>query len=235
MWQPSGQSTVSRPSRQYTPWVSLPLPCMATCLRRTLRPRSPLACASNSPCSPSTPTRQPCSLYWCSPAAGGTRLSRCGSTSRGVPTWIRSWNSTERPCANWHALRRRYAATSRRRLSREQMVSLPLARGQATMTPPVRHEHQHSMYEKGQEQTMHEVPQMKTNTAHDDQQCPAGGMSPSESTGPWASQARLIPTALMGPAQQGREPCPIILPHSAIRGSVAPYVPPSLALTGSAT
>ncbi len=81
---------------------------------------------------------------------------------------------------------------------------------------------------------MHEVPQMKTNTAHDDEQCPAGGMSPSESTGPGASQARLIPTALMGPAQQGREPCPIILPHIAIGVSVAPYVPASLAVRASA-
>ncbi len=44
-----------------------------------------------------------------------------------------------------------------------------------------------------------------------------------------ASTARLpgeiIPTALVGPAQQGREPCPIILPHIAIGVSVAPHVP----------
>ncbi len=50
------------------------------------------------------------------------------------------------------------------------------------------------------------------------------------STGHEASTARLlgeiIPTALVGPAQQGREPCPIILPHIAIGVSVAPYVPP---------
>ncbi len=49
------------------------------------------------------------------------------------------------------------------------------------------------------------------------------------STGQEASKARLpgeiIPTALVGPAQQGREPCPIILPHIAIGVSVAPYVP----------
>ena len=72
---------------------------------------------------------------------------------------------------------------------------------------------------------MYEGPQMKTNTAHDDEQCPAGGMLPSKSTGSAASKARLIPTALMGPAQQGREPCPIILPRIAIGVSVAPNVP----------
>ena len=66
---------------------------------------------------------------------------------------------------------------------------------------------------------------MKTNTTHDDEQCPAGGMFPSKSTGPSARQARLIPTALAGPAQQGREPCPIILPRIAIGISVAPNVP----------
>ena len=49
------------------------------------------------------------------------------------------------------------------------------------------------------------------------------------STGQEASTARLpgeiIPTALVGPAQQGREPCPIILPRIAIGVSVAPHVP----------
>jgi hypothetical protein len=49
------------------------------------------------------------------------------------------------------------------------------------------------------------------------------------STGQEASTARLpgaiIPTALVGPAQQWREPCPIILPHIAIGVSVAPNVP----------
>ena len=49
------------------------------------------------------------------------------------------------------------------------------------------------------------------------------------STGQEASKARLpgeiIPTALVGPAQQGREPCPIILPRIAIGVSVAPHVP----------
>jgi len=49
------------------------------------------------------------------------------------------------------------------------------------------------------------------------------------STGQEESPARLpgeiIPTALVGPAQQGREPYPIILPHIAIGVSVAPHVP----------
>src|SRR5260370_15656375 len=48
------------------------------------------------------------------------------------------------------------------------------------------------------------------------------------STGPGANKARLetvLPTALAGPAQQGREPCPIILPRIAIGVAVAPHVP----------
>jgi len=48
------------------------------------------------------------------------------------------------------------------------------------------------------------------------------------STGQVAKKARLeavIPTALVGPAQQGREPYPIILPRIAIGVSVAPHVP----------
>src|SRR5260370_20104992 len=49
------------------------------------------------------------------------------------------------------------------------------------------------------------------------------------STGQEESPARLpgeiIPTALVGPAQQGREPFPIILPRIAIGVSVAPKVP----------
>src|SRR5258708_31026138 len=84
---------------------------------------------------------------------------------------------------------------------------------------------------------MHEGPQMKTNTGDDDEQCPAGGTFPRQSTGPAASKARLIPTALAGPAQQGREPSPIILPHIAIGVSVAPHVPalfPSVAATSLA-
>ena len=52
--------------------------------------------------------------------------------------------------------------------------------------------------------------------------------SSQPSTGLVANKARLervIPTALVGPAQQGREPCPIILPRIAIGVSVAPNVP----------
>jgi hypothetical protein len=45
------------------------------------------------------------------------------------------------------------------------------------------------------------------------------------STGQGANTARLVPTALVGPAQQGREPYPIILPHITIGVSVAPHVP----------
>jgi Baseplate J-like protein len=48
------------------------------------------------------------------------------------------------------------------------------------------------------------------------------------STGPDAKKARLetvLPTALVGPAQQGREPCPIILPRIAIGRAVVPNVP----------
>src|SRR5260370_10292060 len=48
------------------------------------------------------------------------------------------------------------------------------------------------------------------------------------STGPDAKKARLeavLPTALVGPAQKGREQCPIVLPHIAIGVSVAPNVP----------
>src|SRR5260221_8078857 len=44
-------------------------------------------------------------------------------------------------------------------------------------------------------------------------------------TAPGASKARLIPTALAGPAQHGRQPSPIILPRIAIGMSVAPHVP----------
>ncbi len=35
---------------------------------------------------------------------------------------------------------------------------------------------------------MQEGPQMKTNTTHDDEQCPASGMFPSKSTGPGAGK-----------------------------------------------
>src|SRR5260370_34608574 len=80
---------------------------------------------------------------------------------------------------------------------------------------------------------MPEGPQMKTNPANEAEQCPAGGTFPSKSTGPAASKARLLPTALAGPAQQGREPCPIILPRIAIGVSVAPHVPALPATRGS--
>src|SRR5260221_1628620 len=71
---------------------------------------------------------------------------------------------------------------------------------------------------------MHEIqPSMQTNIEND--KSPVGGASTSKSPGPGADKARLPPTALMGPAQQGREPCPIILPRIAIGVSVAPIVP----------
>ncbi len=57
------------------------------------------------------------------------------------------------------------------------------------------------------------------------------------STGQVAKKARLeavLPTALMGPAQQGREPYPIILPHITIGVSVAPHVPALPAVRASA-
>src|SRR5260370_35710465 len=81
------------------------------------------------------------------------------------------------------------------------------------------------MHDKGREKTTPEFPQLKTHPPRKRERCPAGGAPPSKSTGPGASQARLLPTALVGPAQQGREPCPIILPRIAIGVSVAPNVP----------
>jgi len=60
----------------------------------------------------------------------------------------------------------------------------------------------------------------ETRSTNNEQQIP--------STGQVAKKSRLeavIPTALVGPAQQGREPYPIILPHITIGVSVAPYVP----------
>jgi len=57
------------------------------------------------------------------------------------------------------------------------------------------------------------------------------------STGQGANKARLeavIPTALVGPAQQGREPYPIILPRIAIGVSVIPNVPVLPAVRASA-
>lgn len=64
---------------------------------------------------------------------------------------------------------------------------------------------------------------------HDEQQAPG--------TGPGADKARLpgeiIPTALAGPAQKGREPLPIILPHIAIGRAVTPDTP-ALTAAGAA-
>src|SRR5260221_486429 len=64
---------------------------------------------------------------------------------------------------------------------------------------------------------------------HDEQQAPG--------TGPGAGKARLpgeiIPTALAGPAQKGREPLPIILPHIAIGRAVTPDIP-ALTAAGAA-
>jgi hypothetical protein len=63
---------------------------------------------------------------------------------------------------------------------------------------------------------------------HDETRSTNNEQQQARSTGPDAKKARLetvLPTALVGPAQQGREPCPIILPRIAIGVSVAPYVP----------
>src|SRR5260370_36753631 len=54
------------------------------------------------------------------------------------------------------------------------------------------------------------------------------------SAGQEASKAGLVPTALMGPAQRGREPYPIILPHIAIGRAVVPNVPALPAVRASA-
>jgi hypothetical protein len=54
------------------------------------------------------------------------------------------------------------------------------------------------------------------------------------STGQEASKAGLVPTALMGPAQRGREPYPIILPHIATGRAVVPNVPALPAVRASA-
>src|SRR6266478_4179353 len=63
---------------------------------------------------------------------------------------------------------------------------------------------------------------------HDETRSTNNEQHQTPSTGPDAKKARVeavLPTALVGPAQQGREPCPIILPRIAIGMSVAPYVP----------
>jgi hypothetical protein len=69
---------------------------------------------------------------------------------------------------------------------------------------------------------MQPTPDERLSTTHEQLQHQTPG------TGPGANKARLetvLPTALAGPAQQGREPCPIILPRIAIGVSVAPHVP----------
>src|SRR5258708_37960882 len=63
---------------------------------------------------------------------------------------------------------------------------------------------------------------------HDETRSTNNEQQQALSTGQDAKKARLetvLPTALVGPAQQGREPCPIILPRIAIGVSVAPPVP----------
>ncbi len=63
---------------------------------------------------------------------------------------------------------------------------------------------------------------------HDETRSTNNEQQQALSTGPDAKKVRLetvLPTALMGPAQQGREPCPIILPHIAIGVSVTPNIP----------
>ena len=64
---------------------------------------------------------------------------------------------------------------------------------------------------------------------HDETRSTNNEQQQAPSTEQGAHKARLpgeiIPTALVGPAQQGREPCPIILPRIAIGVSVAPNVP----------
>ncbi len=72
---------------------------------------------------------------------------------------------------------------------------------------------------------MHEGPQLTPTSTENHDQVPSGGASPRRGTGPGADKARLIPTALAGPAQQGREPCPIILPQIVIGRAVTPHIP----------
>ena len=72
---------------------------------------------------------------------------------------------------------------------------------------------------------MHEGPQLTPTSTENHDQVPSGGASPRWSTGPGADEARLIPTALAGPAQQGQEACPIILPQIVIGRAVTPHIP----------
>src|SRR5260370_40689517 len=64
---------------------------------------------------------------------------------------------------------------------------------------------------------------------HDETRSTNNEQQQALSIGPVPKKARLetaLPTALVGPAQQGREPCPVILPPISIGGSVAPNGPP---------
>src|SRR5258707_4850420 len=78
---------------------------------------------------------------------------------------------------------------------------------------------------------------------HDETRSTNNEQQQALSIGPVPKKARLetvLPTALVGPAQQGREPCPIILPRIAIGLSVARNVPalpegPRLAIEHRAT
>ncbi len=69
---------------------------------------------------------------------------------------------------------------------------------------------------------MQPIPDERLSTNHEQLQ------HQTPRTGQGAHKARLetvLPTALVGPAQQGREPCPIILPRIAIGVSATPNVP----------
>ena len=61
----------------------------------------------------------------------------------------------------------------------------------------------------------------ETRSTNNEQQQARGTELVSEK----ARRETILPTALVGPAQQGRKPCPIILPRIAIEVSVAPNVP----------
>ncbi len=77
---------------------------------------------------------------------------------------------------------------------------------------------------------MHPTPNERLSTNNEQQQIPSTGQGTNKARLP----GEIIPTALVGPAQQRREPCPIILPHIAIGVSVAPNVPALPATRASA-
>ena len=72
---------------------------------------------------------------------------------------------------------------------------------------------------------MQSTPDDRLSINHEQSQMPSTGQGASKARRPGA----IIPTALVGPAQQGGEPCPIILPRIAIGVAVAPNIPASLA------